>query len=231
MIRHRKKIAFGIIICLLVVFAFLCGENLLSETEQAGKKNLTGEEKIAVAQEMYEEQQKDENVSQIQSDDEIADTLIITESDPIVENAEPVVEGRMTCSLYVRCDTLVDNLQNLDESKISIIPKDGIIFAGENVEVYEGESVFNVLVREMKKNKIHLEFTKTPGYNSAYIEGIGNLYEFDCGELSGWMYRVNGQTPGCGCSSYTVKNKDVIEFLYSCNLGVDIGAYKDLTGE
>ena len=60
---------------------------------------------------------------------------------------------------------------------------------------YEGETVFHVLLRETKKNKIHFEFVNTPVYNSAYIEGIGNLYEFDCGELSGWMYCVNGWYP------------------------------------
>ena len=39
--------------------------------------------------------------------------------------------------------------------------------------------------REMKKAKIHMEFRNTPIYNSAYIMGINNLYEFDVGELSG----------------------------------------------
>lgn len=40
-----------------------------------------------------------------------------------------------------------------------------------------------------------MESNWTPAYNSAYIEGIGNLYEFDCGNLSGWMYSVNGVWP------------------------------------
>ena len=45
----------------------------------------------------------------------------------------------------------------------------------------------------MKKNKIHMEFENTPLYNSAYVEDIANLYEFDCGELSGWMYSGRNQ--------------------------------------
>ena len=36
-----------------------------------------------------------------------------------------------------------------------------------------------------KANKIHMESSFTPVYNSAYIEGIHNLYEFDVGKLSG----------------------------------------------
>lgn len=42
-------------------------------------------------------------------------------------------------------------------------------------------------------------------YNSAYIEGINNLYEFDCGSLSGWMYKVNEWFPNYGCSRYVLK--------------------------
>ncbi|MBQ3593743.1 MAG: DUF4430 domain-containing protein, partial [Clostridia bacterium] len=93
----------------------------------------------------------------------------------------------------------------------------------QSVEFSEGESVFDVLVREMQKNKIHLEFVNMPVYNSAYIEGIGNLYEFDCGELSGWMYKVNGQFLNYGCSLCELSNGDEIEWVYTCDLGKDVG--------
>ena len=76
--------------------------------------------------------------------------------------------------------------------------------------------------RELKSRKIHFEFTINPMYDSAYIEGIGNLYEFDAGELSGWIYRVNGKIMSVGCSQYKLKNGDKIEFLYTCNMGKDL---------
>lgn len=66
---------------------------------------------------------------------------------------------------------------------------------------------------------------KTPVFNSAYIEGIANIYELDCGELSGWMYSVNGSFPNYGCSKYTLTNNDKIEWVYTCNLGIDVGGY------
>ena len=68
-----------------------------------------------------------------------------------------------------------------------------------------------------------LEFENTPIYNSAYIEGIGNLYEFDCGELSGWMYQVNGWFPNYGCSRYQLKEGDQVQWVYTCDLGADVG--------
>lgn len=128
-----------------------------------------------------------------------------------------------TCTLSVRCDTILQNMAWLDKEKTELVPEDGVIFAEKTVEFNEGESVFNLLLREMKLNKIHMEYENTPMYNSAYIEGIGNLYEFDCGELSGWMYKVNGQFPNYGCSRYILKDGDKVEWVYTCDLGNDVG--------
>ena len=77
----------------------------------------------------------------------------------------------------------------------------------------------------MKKSKIHMEFENVPLYNSAYIEGIANIYEFDCGELSGWMYKVNDWFPNYGCSRYGLKDGDRVEWVYTCNLGKDVNGY------
>ncbi len=135
----------------------------------------------------------------------------------------PVTNRELTCILSVRCDTIMDNIEWLDIQKANVIPKDGVIFPEKTVTFYEGESVFNLLVREMKRNKIHMEFVNVPVYNSAYIEGIANLYEFDCGELSGWMYKVNAWFPNYGCSRYLLKDGDKVEWVYTCDLGVDVG--------
>ena len=114
----------------------------------------------------------------------------------------------------------------LTPSKRSIVPSNGIILAETAVTFNEGETVFDVLKRQLKERGIHLEFVSAPMYNSMYIEGIANLYEFDCGELSGWMYRVNGWFPNYGCSGYTLKDGDKIEWIYTCDLGVDIGGFQ-----
>lgn len=151
----------------------------------------------------------------------------VPEGKPIpVEPQESVISDvEYTCVLSVRCDTILDNLDWLDPEKVELVPEDGVIYATQTVTFYEGESVFNVLQREMKKAKIHMEFSNTPIYNSAYIEGIHNLYEFDCGELSGWMYKVNNWFPNYGCSRYALKDGDVIEWVYTCDLGVDVGGF------
>lgn len=135
-----------------------------------------------------------------------------------------------TCTLSVSCKTILDNMALLDEDKWELVPKDGVIFAAATVSFYEGESVFNVLRREMKKAGIQMEFKNTPVYNSAYIEGINNLYEFDVGELSGWMYKVNGWFPNYGCSRYQLHQSDAVEWVYTCDLGKDVGGYYSTEG-
>jgi hypothetical protein len=76
-----------------------------------------------------------------------------------------------------------------------------------------------------------MDFRNTPIYNSAYIMGINNLYEFDAGELSGWMYKANGEFPNYGCSRYQLKPGDVIEWIYTCDLGRDIGGEGSIGGQ
>lgn len=150
-------------------------------------------------------------------------SLEILEPDAKVKIQEEAIEKNvLSCSLAVRCDTLLDNMDSIAPEKIHLIPKSGSILPEIEIEFSEGESAFDVLKRELINRTIHFEFTKNPMYDSAYIEGIGNLYEFDAGELSGWIYRVNGEILSVGCSQYKLKNGDKIEFLYTCNMGKDL---------
>lgn len=143
---------------------------------------------------------------------------------PIEWQAATINEEKiLTCTLSVTCKTILDNMDKFNNDKLEVLPEDGIIFKTQTVTFCEGESVFDVLLREMQNNKIHMEFEMTPIYNSNYIEGIHNLYEFDCGELSGWMYKVNEWFPNYGCSRYSLKDRDTVEWIYTCDLGRDIG--------
>lgn len=127
------------------------------------------------------------------------------------------------CTISISCTSVIDHMDRLTPAKAALIPENGWILGSTDTVFTEGESVFDVLLRVCTEQKIHMEFTETPMYQSAYIEGIGNLYEFDCGDLSGWMYRVNGCFPNYGCSQYTLADGDVIEWLYTCDLGKDVG--------
>ena len=154
-------------------------------------------------------------------------------TDPVPEGKPAPVEPQdtavdttvtHTCTFSISCETILDNMDKCVENKKFLVPADGVIFPATEVTFSDGESVYDVLQRVCKDNKIHMESSFTPVYNSAYIEGIHNLYEFDVGKLSGWMYAVNGWFPNYGCSRYQLKNGDVVEWCYTCDLGEDLGS-------
>jgi len=149
----------------------------------------------------------------------------VPEGKPLPVEPQDVTIGTTaySCTLSISCATILDNMNLCDPTKRDLVPADGWILRPVTVTFYEGESVFNLLRRVCKQQKIHMEFENTPIYNSAYIEGIHNLYEFDVGELSGWMYKVNEWFPNYGCSRYALKNGDVICWVYTCDLGHDVG--------
>ena len=145
---------------------------------------------------------------------QIPDNRLVTS-----ENTENI------CTITIRCDTVLDNQNLLEEAKVPYVPADGVILPEITVEFTPGENVFQVLQRVCEAADIPLEYSWTPLYDSYYLEGICHLYEFDCGPESGWMYQVSGKFPNYGCSSYEVQPGDSIEWLYSCiGLGADLGA-------
>jgi hypothetical protein len=118
--------------------------------------------------------------------------------------------------------TILGNMDKLTEGKEGLVG-DGWIMKAKKVALNDGETVFDVLARECKAAKLHMEHSFVPMYESAYIEGINNLYEVDVGELSGWMYSVNDWYPNYGCSKYELEDGDVIKWRYTCDLGKDVG--------
>ncbi len=226
MIKNKKTLLFAVVIIAVLVVSYFWGGNVPSPstaTTTEKTSNLTAEEKIQLAQEIIENTDTDVETLKPPENVDITEQTIQHED---ISQGNPIDD---TCYISVRCDSVLNNLQYLDESKKRIIPQDGIIYENPTAVIYEGESVFNLLTRELKKNNIHYEYVKTPAFNSVYIEGIGNLYEFDCGDLSGWLYKVNGKSPSCGCSQYTLSPGDKVEFVYSCNLGIDVDSYKGIT--
>ena len=144
---------------------------------------------------------------------------------PITTKPVETTKEKLTCSITIRCDTILNNMDNLDPAKAPYVPDNGVILREVTVEFEEGETVFDVLNRVCKQYNIPIEYSWTPMYDSYYIEGINNLYEFDCGSESGWMYKVNGWFPNYGCSSYYLTGGEKIVWCYTCNgLGEDVGA-------
>ncbi len=123
--------------------------------------------------------------------------------------------GNTTTKLYV---TLSIDKKTIDK---------GYVLSPTKVEFTSGESVWDVLKREMDSNNIDYDYVWTEKYNSVYVESIAGDGEFDHGSGSGWMYNVNEIYPNYGASVYKLKDGDVVQWRYTTNLGVDLG--QDIT--
>lgn len=134
---------------------------------------------------------------------------------------KPIKEYDNTCTFVIECKTILDNKDKLKKGLEKYIPDDAVIFS-KTVGFDSGESVYDILRRICDENSIQMEASYTPAFSSYYVEGINNLYEFDCGQGSGWMYSVNGVFPNYGCSSYKPASNDKIAFRYTCELGYDL---------
>lgn len=129
-------------------------------------------------------------------------------------------ENGLHVTLEIRCDTIVDA-----KVKSGIdIPQDGIILPEKDYYVTTDTTVFDVLDMAAREYDIQLEYTGDAlGGSLVYVQGIAYLYEYDYGDLSGWMYQVDGKFPQVGCGEYTLSDGERIVWVYTTNLGKDVG--------
>ena len=139
---------------------------------------------------------------------------------------KPEVPEKVTVTLEIRCDTLSRDMDRPENPAIQAHPPtDGVILKTSTYKGTTDNTVFDALNTLCRNNDIQLDFSYTPMFESNYIKGINYLYEFDGGPQSGWMYKVNDWFPNYGCSSYYLRDGDVIVWCYTCEgLGTDVGA-------
>ena len=134
---------------------------------------------------------------------------------------EELQEDQQTCYMEIRCDTILSG-QKLKGDE----PKDGIILAGKEIPFEKGDTAFDLLRRYCKEEDIKLKYVFMPTIGGYYIKGIAGIEELEYGQLSGWLYKVNGWYPNYGASGYQIQEGDVIVWLYTCDGGTDVGQNK-----
>lgn len=186
-------------------------DNQKSTPKQSAKKNTDkkSSKKSVDASSKKSSEKKKHNKTETSTQQEYATT-------------ETTTQAKAFCSLTIDCSTILNNKKKLKKGKESLIPANGIILQCSSVEIQESDTVMDILIRELKANGIALEYTYSPIYKTDYVEGINNIYQMDCGSLSGWMYEVNGSFPNYGASTYKVQDGDQIGWHFTCNGGSDV---------
>ncbi|MDP4086973.1 MAG: DUF4430 domain-containing protein [Bacillota bacterium] len=93
-------------------------------------------------------------------------------------------------------------------------PKDhkGIL-SSSKVTIKGGETIFDVLLHATKNAGIQVDYDG--GGATAYVNGIDNIYEFDYGPKSGWMFKLNGVSITKSSGLVKIKAGDRIECYYT----------------
>lgn len=200
--------------------------------KQEDKENKKDEQNNQVNNESTTtENNKETNVNEIKNDKESSKNPTTSKpstnnnSNSTTQEVKPQNQNTQTpkaqtVSISIDCKTAIASGLN-NKKGFTHLPSSGVILSNMNVEIKDGDTVFDVLVKATRQKGIHMEYTGSG--TSTYIEGIDNLYEFDAGSESGWRYTVNGKNVNYGCGAYKVKANDVIKFSYTCNLGKDLG--------
>lgn len=150
----------------------------------------------------------------------IAAALVLTlniESAQNYYSTENVDRGEPTGTVYlsIRCDTVA----GLDADGST--PEDGCVLERTALSCHKGDTVFDILTDAARKFNIPMEHDGGTG-DMAYINGINYLYEYEHGDLSGWLYTVNGVRPSLGCGACAVQDGDEIIWQYTTNIGEDL---------
>ena len=126
------------------------------------------------------------------------------------------------CSVYITCKNILKVKSELDEGVAKQVPSSGIILSKTKAKIKSGDTVLDVTSRIAKAKGVAVSYQGQTAYGTAYVEGIHNIFEKDCGGESGWMYSVNGTFPSKGCSAVKVSNGDAISWEYTINNGDDV---------
>ena len=165
--------------------------------------------------------QNSQDTIQLAKKDKTGDVDIPLPNDDSDSNgSKDKTTAKHTVTYTIRCDTAVANGMAQDPKWAGIVPASGCILPVTTIEFEPGETVFDLLCRIRDTYKLQMEYRGSNG--GQYVSGINNLYEFDGGRWSGWMYCVNDWYPNYYSGAYQVKDGDVIEWNYTCDLGCDL---------
>ena len=121
------------------------------------------------------------------------------------------------CTIEIRCDNATARKDTVNPSIASRIPDDGTILEVTTYTAAEGFTVYDVLAAVTAMHNPVIPIVANS--DKSYVSSINNLSEKNVGPQSGWTYRVNGVLPMMAANQYTVKDGDVIKWIYVCQLG------------
>lgn len=148
-------------------------------------------------------------------------------ADELEEMTESETEEREksdnVCSININCVNLLGFKEELEDTDKNAIEENGDIYNNTEVIIKDGDTLFSIIERELVLKGIFFEYSQDDEIN---IKSIGGIGEKDFGENSKWLFKVNGDFIDGGYDKYKVEKGDIIEAVYTCDGGNDVGYVK-----
>ena len=136
-------------------------------------------------------------------------SINIEKTEDYYSGNDEIVGEAVNCDLAIYCNTVA--------GKKDFIPEDGIILERTTIKIAKGKTAIDQITAAARQYQIQLDI------KGGFVTGINYLYEKDFGDVSGWMYRVNGEYASVSAPEYVLSDGDFVEWLYTTDLGADIG--------
>ncbi len=140
----------------------------------------------------------------------MAAVLLIDIQSPAAYYREVPEKGETigTATLSITCDTVA--------GRAAHIPADGVMLSETAFPMAQGDTVFTLLTDAARAKGLLIESS------GGYVTGINNLFEFDFGPLSGWVFFVNGEEASVGSDQIVLSPGDRVMWRYTLELGKDL---------
>ncbi len=105
-----------------------------------------------------------------------------------------------------------------EDASIKVVGyNNNIILSKISSKVINGDTVLSFTKRILDDENIDYD------NQNGYLASINGLEQFDKGAKSGWMFSVNNKFPGIGADNVNLHTGDYIKWLYTSDLGIDVG--------
>jgi cytoskeletal protein RodZ len=173
-----------------------------STQEKVTHNKKTEQEKKSV------EAEQPETASQDQQESPAKTTEATTENKTAAQTTKPTTTTNTPATAPKTVETMV-NVQVSGYQGKMILPV-------TKVPIKQGDTVLSATKSILKSKGIPIS-VKGSGA-TAYVEGIGNEFEFDHGPTSGWLVYLNGKEISRSAGTVSIKKDDQILWKYSTEL-------------
>lgn len=238
-------------IMLLTVFAIFmisgCQKDSVSSKQHETNQAVSASSKQSTNKNLSDQPSKPENKSQetkstistnTKTETTTKNSTIKNEKSNSAKSTSTVVKNQQPSSASTNSNSKTNNNSNKTANKttkqtttktpepqltvtISILSNDlkKTILSPTKVPIKNGDALLTTMRTILKQKGIPISVRGSGA--SAYVEGIGDLYEFDHGPLSGWTAEKNGVKLDRSAGITTVKNGDSIQWIYTTDYTKD----------